>query len=282
MGRQEKLSRNTDTADQYNSPTHAAEWDGRAYHRIGSPQFSWGQQVLARLSLRGDETVMDAGCGTGRLTAELLERVPRGRVIAVDNSESMLQVASEHLRARFGDRVSFVRADLQTLQMDEAVDVVFSTAAFHWVTDHPRLFQNLYRALKPGGRLVAQCGGGPNIESLLRRASRLMATAPYAPFFGDWAWPWEFADDVTTTERLRTAGFVDVETSLKAAPTLLDGAQEYREFISNVVFLINLKRLPNERLRDQCVAKLTEMAAVDNPPFLLDYWRLNLRGRRPC
>ncbi len=140
------------------------DWDAATYHRISEPQVTWGRRVLDRLPLRGDETVLDAGCGTGRLTAELLERLPRGRVLALDNSPAMLAAAREYLAPRFGDRVSFVLADLQELAdrpLPEPVDAIFSTAAFHWVLDHPRLFRGLYRALRPGGRLVAQCGGGP-------------------------------------------------------------------------------------------------------------------------
>jgi trans-aconitate 2-methyltransferase len=118
-----------------------AEWDASSYHQVAHPQVTWGQRVLARLQLRGDERVMDAGCGTGRLTAELLERLPNGHVLAVDVSANMLDVAREHLAPRFGERVSFLRADLQTLTLPEPVDAIFSTAALHWVPDHPTLFR---------------------------------------------------------------------------------------------------------------------------------------------
>ena len=116
------------------------EWNASSYHRLSNPQFSWGQKVLERLELRGNEEVLDAGCGTGRLTAELLERLPRGRVIAVDHSENMLRVAREYLASRYGDRVTFIRRDLQTLRLRESVDGVFSTATFHWIPDHPCSF----------------------------------------------------------------------------------------------------------------------------------------------
>ena len=107
------------------SDLHSSEWDATAYHRLSDPQFSWGQKVFTRLKLQGDELVLDAGCGTGRLTAELLKRLPEGRVIGVDHSENMLRAASEYLGPRFGDRVMLVRADLQTLRMEERVDGIF-------------------------------------------------------------------------------------------------------------------------------------------------------------
>lgn len=257
------------------------EWDAASYHRLSAPQFSWGRQVIDRLRLEGGETVMDAGCGTGRLTALLLERLPRGRVVAVDLSQNMLEEARSHLAPRFGGRVEFLRADLAGLPFDRAFDGVFSTAAFHWVPDHSRLFRSLYASLKPGGWLVAQCGGGPNIARLMRRASVLMATEPYAAYFSGWKDAKVFADEATTAERLRAAGFADAETSLEPAPTVLSGADEFREFLTTVNMNAHLARLPEGPLRRRFVDELTEQAAADDPPYSLDYCRLNIRAHRP-
>jgi trans-aconitate 2-methyltransferase len=260
------------------------EWNAEIYHRVSNPHVNWGAKVIEHLALRGDETVLDAGAGTGRLTAELLERLPNGRASALDQSQNMLDVARDNLMPRYGDRVHFVKADLQDLQPEqigEPVDVIFSTAAFHWVPDHPRLFAALFRVLKPGGWLVAQCGGGPNLAVLLTHAADLMATPRYAPFFAGWAGPWEFADDQTTAERMRAAGFVDVETSLEEAQTRMADATTFREYLTTVIFGAHLARIPHEELREGFVDHLTDLAAVEDPPFFLDYWRLNLRGRRP-
>jgi trans-aconitate 2-methyltransferase len=257
------------------------EWDAASYHRLSAPQFSWGIQVLDRLRLDGGETVMDAGCGTGRLTARLLERLPRGRVVAVDLSQNMLEAARAHLAPRFGGQVKFIRANLAAIPFGETFDGVFSTAAFHWVPDHQRLFRSLYESLKPGGWLVAQCGGGPNIARLMRRASVLTATEPYAPYFSGWKDTKVFADDFTTAERLRAAGFVEVETGIEPAPTVLSGADEFREFLTTVNMHAHLARLPAGPLRRQFVEELTEQAAADDPPYSLDYCRLNIRALRP-
>src|SRR5215218_10706344 len=123
------------------------DWDGATYDRIADPMTRWGTGVLERLPLAGDETVLDAGCGSGRVTERLLERLPRGRVIAADASESMIEKAREKL----GDRVDYLVADLTELELSEPVDVVFSTATFHWISDHDRLFARLHAALVPGG-----------------------------------------------------------------------------------------------------------------------------------
>jgi SAM-dependent methyltransferase len=265
-------------------PPNATEWNAAVYHRVSNPHQTWGARALAMLQVRGDETAIDCGCGTGRLTAELLERLPNGRVIAIDRSRNMLAAAREFLTPKFGDRVSFREADLQVLDrvaLGEEVDLIFSTATFHWLPDHPRLFANLHGMLRPGGWLVAQCGGGANIARLLARASALQAEPPFAPFFAGWPGPWEFADDRTTADRLRAAGFTEVETNLEYMPAAMDDAGAYHEFLTNVIFGTHLARIPDPALRDQYVQSLTGQAAMDAPPFELDYWRLNLRARRP-
>src|SRR5256885_14395934 len=109
------------------------EWNAAEYHRLSSPQFEWGQQVLHDLNLRGDERVLDAGCGTGRLTELLLRNLPDGRAVGVDLSRNMAIHAAWTLRAEFGNRANFVVGDLSRLPFRDAFDGIFSTASFHWV-----------------------------------------------------------------------------------------------------------------------------------------------------
>jgi len=151
------------------------DWDAATYDRVSDPQFEWGLEVLERLPPRGDETVLDAGCGSGRVTRALLERLPHGRVIAVDAAPAMVAVAREAL----GDRAEVIEADLVELELAEPVDAVFSSAVFHWVLDHDRLFERVHAALRPGGRLVAQCGGEGNVERFLEAASEAAAEPPF-------------------------------------------------------------------------------------------------------
>ena len=139
------------------------EWNAASYHKVSGPQTSWGQRVLSRLSVNGDERAIDAGCGSGRLTSELMERLPRGRLVAIDRSWNMLMTARTNLRPAFGNRVSFAQVSLPALPFANWADLVFSTATFHWIKDHQALFDNIFTALRPGGHLMAQCGGGPNL-----------------------------------------------------------------------------------------------------------------------
>jgi trans-aconitate methyltransferase len=171
------------------SPTSSREWNSAEYHRLSGPQVSWGKKVLGRLQLRGDETLLDAGCGTGRLTAELLEALPKGRVVALDGSQNMLRSARGHPEPQFGKHVQVVAADLQDFPFENAFDGIVCTAAFD--------------------------------------------------------------------------------------------RQQYMEFVRTVMVRAHLDRLPDPDLRDQYISQLADLAGADDPPFLLDYWRLNLSAKRP-
>src|SRR5215211_9291968 len=162
------------------------DWDAATYERLAAPMTAMGSDVLDRLVLAGDETVLDAGCGTGNVTRVLLERLPRGRVIAVDAAPSMVREARELLPAAVDVR----QADLLELRLDEPVDAVLSTATFHWIGDHERLFANLHALLKPGGRLVAQCGGHGNVAEVKQAGIDVAGEPPYAEHFAGRGTDW--------------------------------------------------------------------------------------------
>ncbi len=256
------------------------EWNAETYHRVSNPQFEWGVAVLERLPLTGDELVIDVGCGTGRLTAKLLDRLPQGRVVCVDISANMLRVARETLLPQYGGRVEFVLADASALPFERTADAIFSTATFHWLVDHPALFRRLHDALAAGGRLVAQCGGGPNLKRVKTRAAFLMTDPEFARFFVGWRQPWEFADADTTARRLADAGFTDIQTSVEPARAAFPDGVAYAVFLMNVICRPFLPNLPDSATRDRFIARLTELAARDQPPYELDYWRLNISARR--
>lgn len=260
----------------------AAEWDAQAYHRISDPQLVWGRAVLARLPLAGDETVLDAGCGTGRVTAELLDRLPRGRVIALDASRAMLEAARAHLEPLHPGRVTYLHAALEALDLDGAADVVFSASVFHWVPDQARLFANLFRALRPGGLLEAQCGGAGTLRRLHARAEALGRRPPFAPAFAGFRYPAAFPDGGATAARLRAAGLAEVDAAIADWPVPLGDAAAYATFVEKSILGPYLAELAGDELRRLFVAELTAQAAADDPPFVLDCRRLDLHGRRPA
>ena len=246
------------------------DWDAGTYQRVGTPQQEWAVGIIERLALTGGETVLDAGCGSGRVTSMLIERLPQGRVIAVDGSESMIEQVRSVLRSQ--DRA--LVADLARLELGEQVDAVFSGAVFHWISDHDALFARLRAAMKPGARLEAQCGGEGNIAAFERIAEKVGERAPFAPHLEDWDRPWNFTGPEETAERLERAGFTDIETGLQPWPVV---PEDPREFIRTVCVGPHLDRLPDELgggFLDQVMADWPE-------PRTLDYVRLNISARRP-
>src|SRR3954449_11996603 len=241
-------------------------WDGAAYDRLSTPMEQLGREVMERLELRGDETIVDAGCGSGRLTQLLMERVPDGRVIGVDASASMIDAARE----RLGDAADLRVGDLVGLDLGGAtVDIVFSTATFHWIADHDALFASLRQALRPGGRLVAQCGGAGNIASVHAAARQAGDDPPFRPYFEGWQGPWNFATPEDTERRLRAAGFGEARCWPSDRPVRPD---DPREYLRTINLGAHLDRLPDE-LRSLFVDAV--LARLGERPTL-DYVRLNI------
>jgi trans-aconitate 2-methyltransferase len=228
----------------------SATWDAKAYERISDPQVRWAAPVIDRLDPRPGELVLDAGCGTGRVT-ELL--VARGaEVLGVDADPAMIEQARRR-------GLTCWCQDLLELEVPQRVDAVFSNAVFHWVPDHPRLFARLFEALKPGGRLVAQCGGEGNIANVIAAAKRAGAREVTR---------WTYPSAETAAEQLRAAGFTDVETWLHDEPTTPD---EPQAFVAKVIL--------REHEDADALAERT-LAELGDPP-VLDYVRLNIVARKP-
>ena len=235
------------------------DWDAATYDRVSTPQVEWAEPVLARLPLRGDETVLDAGCGSGRVTRIAVDRVPRSHVVAVDSAASMV----EHARA------AVFQADLTELELDEPVDAAFSNAVFHWIPDHDALRAPLRRA--PSRRDAR----GPvwragNVESLHRVANQLATEEPFAEHLTDWERPWHFAGAEETADRLERAGFTDIRAWLEPYPIT---PEDPVTFLRTVCLGPHLGRLPEE-LHDGYVEAVCERAGAE-----LDHVRLNIDAK---
>jgi trans-aconitate 2-methyltransferase len=245
------------------------DWDATTYDRVSAPQQLWAAEQLDGLALRGDEVVLDAGCGSGKVTLELAARVPNGRVYAVDAAPSM----AEYARQALGDRATVYCQDLVELELPEPVDLIFSNATFHWIPDHDALFAALHRNMRPAARLLAQCGGKGNIDRFRTLADEVAVSKNWASYFDGWTGVWNYATAEETATRLQRAGFTDVNTWLQDRPTeLADG----RAFVSTVCLVRHLDRIPVD-LRD---AFVDEVLARYGEPVVLDYVRLNMTARR--
>jgi trans-aconitate 2-methyltransferase len=251
--------------------TASRDWDAATYDRVSDIQLVWALEQLERLSLSGDEVVLDAGCGSGRVTARLADRVPRGRVYGVDVAPSMAEHAREALAA--DPKVAILCQDLVDLDLPEPVDVAFSNATFHWLKDHDALFASLHRAMKPGARLLAQSGGRGNIDAFRSAADSVAAEEPFDHYFVGWERPWNYATAEDTAERLTRAGFEQVECWLEPRPVT---PPDPSLFIQTVCLVRHLDPLPDE-LRGPFIDRVLKRAGE---PLVLGYVRLNMSAVR--
>jgi trans-aconitate 2-methyltransferase len=250
--------------------TEPRDWDASTYDRVSDIQEVWSRAVIDRLSLQGDETVLDAGCGSGRVTRLLLERLPDGRVIGVDASPTMIEKARQALP----ERTEFIVSDLLDLELEEAADAVFSNATFHWILDHRRMFGRLHAALRPGGVLEAQCGGIGNLDEFLNSLENVNGDVRFAPYLRGIASSWNFASPGDTELRLEAAGFQATRCWLEER---LEKPREPREFLRTSCVGPHLDRLP-EHLHEAYLDAILEYIPR---PLTLDYVRLNISTRRP-
>jgi trans-aconitate 2-methyltransferase len=244
------------------------EWDATAYQRVSVPHEEWAKSILERLPLVGSETVLDAGCGTGRVTRMLIERLPHGKVIGVDGSQAMVEKVREVLRPQ--DEA--FTADLTALKLADRVDAVISSAVFHWVLDHDALFSRMYACLKPGGRLAAQCGGAGNIDRLRETTREVASRDPYAEHLQGLSEPWNYASPEQTEKRLHAAGFEVVRCWLRPWDVT---PPEPAEFLRVVCLAPYLDPLPSE-LHEPFVRAVL---AAEAEPLRLGYVRLNIDAR---
>lgn len=256
-----------------------ADWDARTYDRLAAPQEEWARGSIPRLGLSGAESVLDAGCGTGRVTRLLLDELPRGRVIGIDGSLSMIGLAREKLAAELGDRVALITSDLLDLDPEllerEAgageVDAVFSNATFHWIADHRTLFERLRSVMAPGARLVTQCGGRGNVPEWVAATTTASERPPFAEYVGGFE-PWNFRGPEETAALLTELGFSEVHCWLEKKPT---EPTDPRGYTGAASLAAHHERLPAE-LREP----FTDAVMEDLPaPLVVHYVRLNIDAR---
>ena len=240
-------------------------WDAGTYDVSSQPQQAWAADVLGRLTgVAADATLLDVGCGTGRVTEQLVKLVPRGRVLAFDASPAMVELA----RARLRKQAEVWCQDVMSLTLAEPVDVVVSNAVLHWVTDHEQLWRVLAATLRPGGRLEVQCGGQGNLARVREVIDRVADRA--FPELVGWS-PWEFAAPDVTEHRLREAGFTAIRCWRQERPTY---PADVGPFVRTSILAAHLERLPASR-REPFAA-----AVVDGVRLPLDYVRLNVSAVR--
>jgi trans-aconitate 2-methyltransferase len=274
------------------SNTEESMWDAETYHKVSDIQESWAIELLEKIKISESEIVMDAGCGTGRVTKIIANKVKRGKVYAVDLDENMIINAKKNLKDL--SNIVFVKSDLSDVKLPEKIDLVFSNAVIHWILDHKKLFTNFWDVLKPGGKLLIQCGGKGNLDTIPNALEKVRMTQRFDHYFKNWKIPWNFASSADTIKILNEIGFKDIQANLVEKKTKFGNFQEYILFMKTVVMKPYLSYLPttenNNQIKnlfiDEFLTELHNKNKTKNTnekqdlDLELNYVRLNITARK--
>jgi trans-aconitate 2-methyltransferase len=274
------------------SNTEESMWDAETYHKVSDIQESWAIELLEKRKISESEIVMDAGCGTGRVTKIIANKVKRGKVYAVDLDENMIINAKKNLKDL--SNIVFVKSDLSDVKLPEKIDLVFSNAVIHWILDHKKLFTNFWDVLKPGGKLLIQCGGKGNLDTIPNALEKVRMTQRFDHYFKNWKIPWNFASSADTIKILNEIGFKDIQANLVEKKTKFGNFQEYILFMKTVVMKPYLSYLPttenNNQIKnlfiDEFLTELHNKNKIKNTnkkqdlDLELNYVRLNITARK--
>ena len=221
-------------------------WDPHDYERHSAAQASWARDCLARLRLRGDERVLDIGCGDGRISAELAALASSGTVLGVDSSPEMIAYARERHPSALRANLDFAVADARSLTFAAQFDLIVSFNCLHWVLDQPAVLDGISRALTPGGRMFLQFAGRGNVARARAVVENVCAGRAWRAAFADFAFPWCFPDAASYRGLVQGAGLVPERVELLSRQTPHEGVPALAGWL-RTTWLPYLDRLPEER-----------------------------------
>ncbi len=255
------------------------EFDGKKYRKVSSHQREWGEKLIAELALRGDESVLDLGCGDGGLTAFVAERLPKGRVVGVDASEGMIETADELA----GGNLSFRRTAIEEIDFDAEFDVIFSNAALHWVKDHPPMLSRVHRALKTGGVIRFNFAGDGNCANFYRIAKDAIKRAEFALSFADFVWPWYMPSVEEYRRVMSETQFRDVRVWGEKADRPFEDRKSFVGWIDQpclVPFLARVDPAMTKWFREYVVDRMTRETSTGDGRYFETFRRINVQAKK--
>jgi trans-aconitate 2-methyltransferase len=257
-------------------------WNAELYDRLNKPHRVWAQAILDELALNGDETVLDAGCGSGSVTFMLLERIPNGKLYAVDGSPEMIEQITASVAERGLTNIEPIHADLTDFTLPEPVDVIFSNAVFHWIHDDEGLFGSLLRAAKPGGRLRAQFGGGHIFSKFTPAVDAVRARAPFAEHLTSMDDAKNFRTPEDAVAAMERVGWTEARADTFEAPIEFPDQGEAETYLRTIILRDHIRHLPEQHHDAYIRAVIGEYIDRHGSPFTADYVRLNVWSTKPA
>lgn len=256
------------------------DFDGEKYKRASDQQKAWGRTLICELALRGDERILDLGCGDGALTAELAALVPHGCVLGIDASGSMIETARKD---HAGPNLKFRQLDINAIDFQAEFDVVFSNATLHWIRDHKTLLRNVFRSLKEHGAARLQFAGEGNCSNLIRILRDVISQERYAAPFRDFDWPWYMPAADEYREVLDEVPFAEKKVWGQNADKHFESPEAMTKWIdqpSLVPFLARLEGPDRQRFRDAVVERMISETMQQDGTCFETFRRINVLARK--
>ena len=255
------------------------EFDGEKYKKASEHQKEWGNDLIAQMRLRGDETILDLGCGDGVLTERLAQSVPGGAVLGVDASRGMIETARRIER----ENLRFIQMDINDLDFEEQFDIIYSNAALHWVKDHELLLKNSLRALKSGGRIYWNFAGAGTCAAFNDITRGIIQKPEYADFFTGFEWPWVMLPAGEYERMARAAGFTAIRIEEENKDRCFADADELTGWIdqpSIVPFLHEVPEEKKERFRQEVITEMLGRTRQPDGTYFETFRRINICAQR--
>lgn len=242
----------------------AFQWNASDYAMHSGAQYQWARELISRLGLKGNESLLDLGCGDGKVTAEIASCLKTGRVVGIDNSEEMIALADNRFPPSAHPNLSFLKQDIRELSFFQEFDLVFSNAVLHWVLDHRPVLKGIYQALKLGGRAVAQMGGKGNASDVIRVVHELIEQDEWKDFFKNFSFPYGFYSPEEYEPWLKEAGFTVLVLKLKPNTMVHENEEKFKGWF-RTTWLPYIHRIPIE-LQNQFIHAVTGKYLEIKPP----------------
>jgi trans-aconitate methyltransferase len=241
-----------------------ARWDAADYAANSVVQQTWARELIAKLNLRGDESILDVGCGDGKVTAELARASPDGLVVGTDASPQMIAFAKRTFPAKKNPNLKFQVMDARKIKFARQFDVIFSNAALHWVDDHEKVLRGAATVLKPGGRLVVSCGGKGNAQDVFVALRPEIRLKRWREFFKKMPTPYFFYAPDDYKKWLPKFGFKIEKLKLAPKHATYNGAEGFATWL-RTTWIPYVQRVP-ENVREEFIAAVTQRYLAKHPP----------------
>ena len=254
-------------------------WDAQTYDKISSNvQLQWGQELLEERAWIGNETVMDAGAGSGNLTKILADKLPNGKVYAVDADSNMVQQAKSNLSGY--SNVQFIHSSMDKVKLPTEVDVIFSNSALHWILDQEGLFLHFWQLLKPNGKLLIEYGAHGNVERPLSVIFKIMQSGQFREHFVNWRQSWYFPKPEEIERLLQKAKFRNIQVNLSKRVTTFPDRQSFAIFIRTVIMKPFLGYLPDGKKKEQFLDVFLNEFERSGWEWSVDFMRLGISAEK--